>query len=347
MKKLFVFAASAMMVFASCTDNEIVYQNETPQEISLFSVANNMTRGAQEGTFTHTNMTVAAYLVANSTVGVEEGGDYFDGTDFTKTGDATNFTGGKYWPIQNATLNFLAVAPSNDDVTTVFGSGADEETGTENSNFAGTATVTVANINTNQHDVMYAKGTGAKNSGAVGMEFQHALAWVNFTFKAGMAGITIKNVTVYGANYSGTLTVTQTNFDKATGQSVAAVWSDKEGLESDGVSVPYASLPATGVALTKDAAATPWGQGLLVVPSAPTKFVIDYTVAYESGTYNYKYTHELMNNDDNDQITNFTTEWAQGTKYTYNVTMNFGNLIEINPTVATWGTSNDTDITIQ
>ena len=47
MKKLFVFAASAMMVFASCTDNEIVYQNETPQEIGLFSGPRGIVRGGQ------------------------------------------------------------------------------------------------------------------------------------------------------------------------------------------------------------------------------------------------------------------------------------------------------------
>lgn len=341
MKKLFVLAASAMMVFASCTDNEIVYQNETPQEIGLFSVVDNMTRAAQtaEGGFRHSNMKVAAYLVANSSVGVENGGDYFDdatfsGTPATASASAGNFIGGKYWPIQNATLNFLAVAPSDDDVVTEFGSlPEDAEEDDPKTNFAGTATVNVTNIDENQHDVMYAKGTGAKNAGVVSMVFQHALAWVNFTFQAGMEGITIKKVTVYGANYNGTLTVTQENYDKATGQSVGASWSGESGMTTDGKEVPFVGLTADGVVLVKNAAtATTWGEGLLVVPSEPTKFVIDYTVAYESGAYDYKYTYTLNDED----VEGVETSWEQGKKYTYNITMNFANEIQIAPTVTEW-----------
>ena len=88
MKKLFVFAASAMMVFASCTNNEVVYDNETPQEIGFSPVNKSMTRAAISGTaFTHSNMVVAAYL-ADVTGGTAS--DYFGKTTFTKSSSTSS-----------------------------------------------------------------------------------------------------------------------------------------------------------------------------------------------------------------------------------------------------------------
>ena len=329
MKKLFVFAASAMMVFASCTDNEIVYQNETPQEIGLFSVANKMTRAAIEGSeFTHANMVVSAYLAACEGANPAS---YFGKTKFTKDNEAAYFTAGKYWPIQNSTLNFLAVAPEvGSAVTTDFASNV--------------ATVTVANNETNQYDVMYAVGQGEKSGNIaptkVDMEFQHALAWVNFTFSASSSGIKINSVTVNDAKYNGTLTVTSTNYTAIGTQAVTAAWNNDQATTNAQV-VPEQQA----VTLTKDAAAITWGKGLLVVPCTATNFVINYSVTVGNDTHTYDYTYS----------TNLT--WEMGKKYYYNISMGLQE-IQINPSVQLWndadgdgveedGEKNDTGITIQ
>ena len=345
MKKLFVFAASAMMVFASCTDNEIVYQNETPQEISFFSVANKMTRATQyaiDGTaFTHDNMAVAAYLAAGT--GVTKG-DFFDGTTFAKVGEATNFTGSKYWPIQASTLNFLAVAPVETGVSTVFGSlafGANA-----NSNFAGQAVVTLTSNETNQYDVMYANARKIKANTqsedlTVNMVFQHALAWVNFTFKATSPGITINKVTVNGANYNGTLTITNTGFNATTGMTLTPAWSNQSGLAAVNGVVPGKEViidnnqtkELTITSPATESETITWGKGLLVVPCTATNFIINYSVTVGNDTHTYDYAYS----------TNLT--WAMGKKYNYNISMGLQD-IQIAPTVADW-TDSDTPVTIQ
>lgn len=206
-------AASAMMILASCSKTEVVYQDQDPQEIGFFSIVKKQTKAANSTTtFNHSNMIVAAYLAA------VEGGtpsDYFNGTVFTKANGATYFTGGKYWPLQTATLNFLAVAPETEttsNVATVFGDGR--------ANFASLATVTVANNNDAQTDVMYAagKGTNTKvNSAipAVDMQFKHALAWVNFAFKTTSTdGVTIQiNKVTVTAPFDGEFTVTNAKYN--------------------------------------------------------------------------------------------------------------------------------------
>ena len=346
MKKLFVFAASAMMVFASCTDNEIVYQNETPQEISLFSVANKMTRAAIDGTeFTHANMAVAAYLADGT--GVTEG-DYFDKTEFT--GSGSSFTGGRYWPIQASTLNFLAVAPVETGVSTVFGS--KEGAATVNSNFAGQAVVTLTNNENNQYDVMYANATQTKSNTqnedlTVDMEFQHALAWVNFTFQATSPGITINNVTVNGADYNGTLTITNTGFNATTGMNLTPVWSNQSGLAAVDDVVPGKQViidnnQTKELTIEEDKAASDiitWGKGLLVVPCNPTNFVINYSVKVGTDTHTYNYTYPIT------PATAPGTAWAMGTKYIYKISMGLQE-IQIAPTVADW-TDSENPVTIQ
>lgn len=344
MKKLFVFAASAMMVFASCTDNEIVYQNETPQEIGLFSVVDNMTRanvqGANSGTtFPFENMQVAAYLAK---ITGNNSRDYFDGTTFSGTG--TSFTGGKYWPIQDAVINFMAIAPVESTVATTFGE--------QGVNYAKKATVTVTDNYANQYDVMYAVGQGKKtsaNPGAVSMQFNHALAWVNFTFKSSTPGITINSVTITNGKYSGTLTVTNSNYTSvdASTTSLEAVPSWAANIEEN--------KTVTGEAMTFIAAdntvnpaiegnlntAKPWGTGILVVPCNPTSFVVNYTINADGEGHNYNYTYTITDGE------NQTFAWAMGKKYTYNISMGLAG-ITIAPTVTDWdsdinGNGNDDD----
>lgn len=344
MKKLFVFAASAMMVFASCTNNEVVYDNETPQEIGLFSVVNNMTRAAIDGTsFTHENMAVAAYLAKGSATA----GNYFGKTLFEGSGE--NYTGGQYWPIQTTTLNFLAVAPEiEDQVVSAFDTTAP----------ASKVEVEVTDNQIYQNDVMYAVAQGTRTVNAevssVGMVFKHALAWVNFAFKKGEntddATITINSITLNGATYDGSLTVTLEDFN-----SVEAIDSDDASFEWDfadiepveSITVPNSSTSSLTLG---DTQFDTYGDGLLVAPTttAASDFIINYTITANGNSHIYEYTYDAKV-DGTPANATYTDAakliWTAGKKYTYNITMSFQE-IQISPSVESWGTSVDTPVDI-
>lgn len=212
MKKVLCFAAAALTLFAACQKTTVVYDNSEPQEIAVFAVNKTATKApVADATFpTDYKMQVAAYL-ASGGIGTESG-DYFDGTLFSK-GDGTVWTGGKYWPMSAATLNFLAVAvPRASSSYTgtaevVFGETTGEGEEATKSNFVKKAVVTFANnqtveavaegtdesdaptpaveANYNQFDLMYAAGSQSHTEGGtynnVEMPFKHALSWIKFT----------------------------------------------------------------------------------------------------------------------------------------------------------------------
>ena len=379
MKRLFVFAASAMMVFASCTDHEIVYQNETPQEIGLFPVVNNMTRnvaGAQTaaGGFQHETMQVAAYLAGGT--GVSTTGDYFDGTLFSGSSNTT-FTGGKYWPIEAATLNFLAIAPSiAGSVVTTFGDELkndarkyvdekgnllEEDATPIRTNYVGKATVKVSGNQTQQYDIMYAIGTKTKGSGTtpttVDMTFKHALAWVNFSFKNTnidadgdiISEIKVTDVKLYGAHYDGTLVVKTQNYEGTAGTTYSIDTDDTEWTSTTQFTTNEIPVPHTAdLTLGKDL--TGFGSGLLVAPATTpaTKFEIYYDITANGETHSYVYTYNASTEANASDMQKLI--WGMGKKYTYNISMGLQE-IQINPSVENWPDNDDTtnspNITIQ
>ena len=179
-------------------------------------------------------MKVAAHLASGDLT--ENGhGDYFDGTLFrpvnqNETGDPSYlWTGGKYWPVSESTINFLAVAmqPSENSsytgkVETVeFG----EKEGEATKNFTKQAVVKfetnqTTETNYNQFDLMFAAGQGHHEEGEgynkVEMIFKHALSWINFTVATNVKNtsandhtykMTVNSIRLSGASYGGTMTL--------------------------------------------------------------------------------------------------------------------------------------------
>lgn len=307
MKRFLFFAAAATMFFAACQKTVVVYDNPDPQEISFFAVNKTATKAPVEGTtFTHSNMTVSAFLAAGD--GVTTGRDYFK--DVTFSGDTT-FTGGQYWPISAATLNFLAVAPEVTGVTTDFNS----------TNAASGSTTTVTNNLTNQYDVMYSVARKTKSAGSapenVQMTFHHAYAWLDFTFKKSTDApeIKINTITVNKVACDGTLTVTVTNAD-----SLDAALSTTQSWGTPTEANLVVPAPASDFVLTT----TPveYNKGILLIPEAPmSSFVIKYTIAGQEFDYTYTPSSAVT--------------WQAGKKYIYQITMNPA-LITIVPNVEAW-----------
>ncbi|MBR1878024.1 MAG: fimbrillin family protein [Paludibacteraceae bacterium] len=295
MKKSLFFVAAAALVLVSCNNDVKLAENtalegSNAQKEIAFSTYARRTRRVAADTYqyaidgttfpTDLNMYVAAYQVEPSTA------NYFAGTQYTYNGTA--YWGGvtkRYWPLSACYINFLAYA-------NVTGTAAFNAT-----NYASAAVITQTDNSSAQTDLMYAIGNGeVTQSGntltfptAVDMEFKHAQAWMDFYVKgasAAEAAITINSITLNGAKYAGTYTITHTNYNAKTSQSVAGAWSSLG--DAANVAVPGWSAAALTTSLVQVS------HGLLVVPDDNdaagdwTSFVINYTM--DGKTYDYTYT---------------------------------------------------------
>ncbi len=317
-KYLFLMMVTAVAMTACTNESEEYVGSQEALEISISPLAQNATRAAVDGTEfpTTEDMQVAAYDVTNSR-------NFFAGTTF-KHGYAAGASGSgsywggataRYWPLSPAYINFLAYA-------NVTGTAAFNET------YASAAVITQTDNSSAQEDLMYAIGNGAVTQSGnaltfptkVDMTFKHAQAWISFTAVSTAAAnekITLNKITLNGAKYAGTYTITHTNYNANSGQSVAGAWSTLGTAKA--VEVPG----WTAAAVTSTAATV--GNGLMIVPDDDdtgdfTSFTVNYTL--DGNTYNYTYTPASVNVE-------------QGKHYIYAITFNL-NEIFINPTVTDW-----------
>ncbi len=309
MKKVLCFAAAAMAIFVSCQKTEIVSNNDGPQEISFMAINKVPTKAPVTGVAFPDGwkMNVSAYLasVDGGTTGAR---NYFKEVTFTK--GSTYWTGGQYWPLSNATLNFHAIAPVETTVSTSF----------DNTTPVSQSVTTVTSNETDQFDVMYAVGRGTKtgnSTNAVGMPFKHAYCWVDFNF-SGSSIITINDITVNGVSCNGNLTVSVDNATATSGDlTTTAVWSDYTSANI--------TVNKTGT-FTLGSTSTQYNNGILLIPEDPmSSFVINYTMDGQNLTYTYTPTTTLT--------------WEAGKRYIYNISMN-PTAISINPTVEAWDGDN-------
>ena len=310
-KKLFFFAAAAVAL-ASCSSDDTIAENSKvtnnqPQEIALFALNQPSTRAAVDGTeFPNVAMQVAAYDATNNR-------DFFGATEFSK--DGATWKGGKYWPLSPTTINFLAYA------NLTAGSAVWNATHPANQ-----VVLTMGDNKTAQNDLMFAIGTGTVVQNpdntlafptSVPMVFKHAQAWLQFNVKAASSAVasalTINSITLNSVSCQGVCTVTQTNYDAALGQSVAAVWTGYDTYADD-------------IAAVKDGGftfSTSYDEfaNLMVVPDQGiTSFTINYTLAEKAYDYTYTITDGSL---------------AQAKKYTYNINFNLHE-IEIAPSIEDW-----------
>ena len=316
MKKIFLFAAAAMVSLSSCVQTEEVYTGKM-QEMGFKSA---VTRGIIQS---NDDMTypIAVTAVWDDT----KSGDfahYFENGKFVYDAGTELWKGepARYWPT-SGDMQFIGFCPypvSSEIVNSYKTNGEIEK-------------VTWGTIDNNlmeQHDVLYSDllSVEAPQTSAQPLLFHHAYAQLNVTFKKtdSAAAVIVKNVAVKNVNLSGLLTVTPTVGAKST-----AAW--QAGLP---ISRYFLPETATGVENgTLDAvleAATPFApQPVLVVPSAQSRIVIVYTIDGHEHTY----THTLSGN------------WEMGYKYTYNYTINVNEII-FDCTVEDWIPVDGGNITI-
>lgn len=321
MKKNLFFMAAALAFCFSCSNDATVEENNVakqPKEIAFSAFATPNTRTAVDGTTFPTTYTmqVAAY---NATAGA----NYFAATEFSH--GTSTWKGSRYWPFTPATINFLAYA----ELTA--GSASWNAT-----NPASAVTLVMGDNKTAQKDLMYACGTGTVTQSGntltfpenVPMQFKHAQAWVKFTVQAGDAtsasAITVNSITLNSVSCQGTFTVTHTNYNSTSSQSVSGAWSAYDTYAGNVPAVAATGYSSFSTSVQDFAS-------LMVVPDqGMASFTINYTL--DGNTYNYTYTPA-------------STSLAQATKYIYNIKLTVHE-IEIVPTVAAWADGGSTAVTI-
>ena len=340
MKRFFFLAVAATCLLASCNKTEIVPTGDV-QEISFVAVNKVATKAPVDGTtfLTGDNMDVAAYLATGDGA---TPGTYFKETLFTNVPETNTWAGKRYWPLSDATINFLAV-------TNIGGGVASHVENTFDSTTPASEVVSVltGNNDATQTDLMFAAGQGTHTQGgaynAVPMVFKHALSWINFEVKTGNGltdadpKIAINSITLNEVPVNGTLTVTNGNYATTGAECVTgnlgATWSytnrvNMKLIESGIVTDTYADD-----LLLTNAPEEFGGNGVLVIPSDQTSFTINYTITQPDETPNtFNYTYNLAGN-----------KWEMAKKYVYNITMTLTEIL-INPSVTSWGDPEITDL---
>ncbi len=337
-KNLFLISVVALALGACSNDTTLEQNTATelqPKEIA-FTPLNQVASRAAADTYqyaidgttfpTDLNMYVAAYQVEPTAT------NYFAGTQFTHSG-ATNIWSGatkRYWPLSACYINFLAYA-------NVTGSAAFNGTTP-----ASAAVITQSDNSSAQTDLMYAIGNGAVTKSGndltfpanVPMAFKHAQGWIDFYVKAYSdveTAITINSITLKGAKYAGTYTITHTNYDKKTGQSVAGAWSSLAAAKD--AAVPGWSATALTTSLVQVS------HGLMVCPDDNastndwTSFVINYTL--DGKTYDFEYLPGDAPAANVDQAKH----------YVFNITFKLHEIL-VAATVTDWEDASSTDVTI-
>jgi hypothetical protein len=335
MKRFFFLAVAATCLLASCNKTEIVPTGDL-QEISFTAVNKVATKVPVDGTtfLTGDNMDVAAYLAAGD--GATHG-NFFKETLFSYNSTTGTWTGQRYWPLSDATINFLAVTNTGGGVT-----GHVQNTFDATTPASEVVSVLTGNHNASQTDLMFAAGQGTHTQGAaypsVGMVFKHALSWINFRVKTthttgtGQPTITVNSITLNDAAVNGTLTVTNANYAATSNTcvttSLTTDWSSLTYSDMKLIETGIVTDDATDALELEDDFAVFGGNGILVVPSNQTSFTINYTITQPEadGTSNtFNYTYNLAGNT-----------WDMAKKYVYYITMTLSE-IQIAPEVASGG----------
>jgi hypothetical protein len=334
MKKNLFFISVAMLAFSACTNDTLLEENTTAnqqKEIAFQAISTPATRAAiADATFPNTKMIVAAWDTTESRL-------FFEPTAFNK--DDETWKAGKYWPLAAAYVNFLAIANATEIDEAVWAAVNNDQA----QQFK--ATISLQDNKLKQEDLLYAMGNGAvtKNgnsltypNGPVGMQFRHALGWVNFKVKAYSTveqAIRVDSITLNGAKFAGDVTVNLANFDSNATSDPDNLWIawDTDGVEAEtAVTVPG----WTAATLSQTEAAV--GNGLLIVPIFDEPDFANFTIHYTLDSNHYEFVYTPGSDYRNIQA---------GKKYTYTITFKL-NEIEVAPEVAQWDAQEATDVNI-
>lgn len=319
MKKIFLFAAAAMVSLSSCVQSETVYTGKS-QEMGLKSA---VTRGIIQSNDDMVYPIAVTAQLKDKGAAVYE--NYFTNAKFVYDAGTSLWKGepSRYWPT-SGNVDFLAFCPypALAEITSNYNTNGEFET------------MVISGIDNSikdQHDVLFSDllSVEAPQTAAQALQFHHATAQINLTFKKtdSAATVVVNSVKIHNVGVSGTLTVTPVR-----GAASTAVWTpdtpkSRYFLDADATGIEDGTLDAE---LTSASTFSP--VPMLVIPGAQTQIEIAYTV----DGHDQVYVHDLSTTG---------KTWDMGYKYTYNYTINVNEII-FNCTVDEWNPVDGGSITI-
>ena len=319
MKKMFLFAAAAMVSLSSCVQTSEVYTGKL-QEMGFKSA---VTRAIIQSNDDMTNPIAVTAVWDDAQDGTFA--NYFENAKFVYDAGTELWKGepARYWPTCGD-MQFLAVSPYpvNSDLVPSY------KTDGKIEKFVWGASSAIDNNIKDQHDVIFSDllSVEAPQTSAQPLLFHHAYAQLNVTFKKtnSAATVIVKNVAVQGVNLSGILTVTPAANGACTAEWQSGLTVSRYFLPEAATGVENGTLDAVLEAATLFAP-----QPVLVIPAPQTRIVIVYTIDGHEHTY----THTLSG------------DWEMGYKYTYNYTINVNEII-FDCTVDEWTPVDGGSVTI-
>ncbi len=342
-------AVLALLVLAGCSRDGSRIDTDIPglrREIGLRPMSGAPTRSAISGTaFPQVyDMRVSAYLNGATSR------NYFSDAGFGNVdGIWKSLSDALYYPSQG-TLDFLAVASAGYHASA---SGIAPSASWNADNCAGEVVLTVPDNGGKFDDLLFGALNGQSASvGGVPMEFRHAMTSVVFIARSNSeynatsnSGITIRSITLDGAKYSGTLTVSNPGAGGGSG-TLSASWCDlgsarehlaarvwNESNTGGDASEPELSdfHPGRTASTLAD---KPFGDAYVILPpQAAVQISVNYTIhnGFTGG--------DTPVANDQDLTYRFTPEvsWVMGKKYVYQLDFRLAE-IAISPGVVDWNT---------
>ena len=307
MKKIFLFAAAAMVSLSSCVQTEDVYTGGV-REIGFKSA---VVRDAIETTTFTGSMNVAAAWDADGEATTKNYVEYFTPTKFTDKNKNNVWSGepARYWP-NVGKMQFLAHFPYNETFVVAYG---------DKGAITG-YTATVTGNKDAQNDVLYSNvhECNCAPQAQQPLLFHHAMTLLQVNFATNLPNTTeaknvvkIKEVTVYDVRFDGKLNVTGAANTKSS-----AEWSD----HGDKTNYTFLNIDPDyelGATVNPDKASTP----LLILPSKTDEKQTKMTVVFELNGHEMTKTVEFNAGD------NGYGDWKMGYKYIYNFTISANEIL--------------------
>ena len=268
MKKSILLLAVAAS-FAACTQNEEINDAISQQEIKFDQVLNKTTKA--EIVDKATLATEGGFVVYGKKTPNAGGDAYwvFNGTAVKSTdGNSWSYTGTQYWD-KVATYNFYAAAPAEGNIA------FNKSTGMFTfSNVAWGTSTGIENDYLVDRDGATVNAATADLSNAVGFDFHHVMAKVDFKVATTIEGVTINKLVMKGWN-AGLGTFVQK--EAATPNTIDySEWDF--ATTADG----YVTVSSTSTPIEKGAEAA-YGETYIMVPQnlEALQFVVDYKIGNE------------------------------------------------------------------
>lgn len=316
MKKILFIAVSAMLVLASCTNDEsapeqieVGFNALTKKSSKSIITLSTFTQGSDKfnvwGFYDQDATGATAVSLAAATAS-----NFMSNVTIEYVTDTwRNATHRYYWPLEGK-VGFYGLYPSTYTPASVTWYGIS----------ISDYTITSANSSgTNAVDLMYAYAESGRIGTELAMTFYHALSQVSFKFKTDAeypgATINVNSVTLNDIDLSGDFSFKQPS---TTG------WTDNEAQTED-----FTYYGTQSGAITTGVAQQ-YGLNTLMIPQsigATQKATINFTISQENSTA-ITYSFQIP-------LTTTTSKWEIKTGYVYTVNFKLNEIL-FNPSVDSW-----------